>query len=132
MRRAKNNRIVASKKDFEEKMQGTGAASSMAILKLMKSKYKTKICKSYRLTGIPHKEGCCRNGPCCDWEELMENELADTIFKDLPDSMRPGNSKGRMRGGRGGLHEKENQKKKMEKESDRCWESESEEGELNE
>ena len=61
----------------------------------------------------------------------MENELADTIYKDLPDSMRPSNGKGRQRGARGGLHEKENQKKKMEKESDR-WESESEEGELDE
>ena len=65
-RRVKNNRIVAIKKGFEEKMQGGGAKSILAILKLMKSTYQSNICKSYHITGIPHKEGCCSNGPCCD------------------------------------------------------------------
>ena len=55
----------------------------------------------------------------------MENELANTIYKDLPDSMRPSNGKGRQRGARGGQNERENQKKKKEKESDRCWGEES-------
>ena len=87
-------------------MQAYGE-SVQAILKLMKSTYQGDICKSYRYrtTGIPHKEGCSIRGACRDWEKRMENELADTIYKDLPDSMRVSNGKGRVRGSRGGKNE---------------------------
>ena len=72
----------------------------------------------------------------------MENELADTIYKDLPDSMRRfmrvgtklRAGKGRVRGSRGGQNERENLKKKKAKENNRARGEESdssEEGEYN-
>ena len=53
VRKVRNNRIVASKKEFEEKMQGAGAAKVLAILELMKTTYQGDICKGYRGSGIP-------------------------------------------------------------------------------
>ena len=43
----------------------------------------------------------CKNYPCSDWEELMESLLATSIYKLMPNDIRPKMKKTR-RGGAAG------------------------------
>lgn len=121
---ASGDRSGAIKKTCVEKMQ-KDSESILAIGQLVKSKYLTNRCKTYMNTGITHKEGYCPRGPCCDWEEMMENELADSVYKDLPDSLRkdPPGKPARVRGSRGGQKLRETEK--VNKENNRSWGEES-------
>ena len=59
-------------------------------------------------------------------EEMMENELADSVYKDLPDSLRVihAGKPARVRGSRGGQKLRA-EKEKVNKENNRSWGEES-------
>ena len=45
-------------------------------------------------------------GPCCDWDEFLGDKLGDTIYADMPNSIRTGRvyhrgSRGGKKGGGG-------------------------------
>jgi hypothetical protein len=99
-KKSKINRSVAVGKSFSQVMQDN-AKQLGGVRKLLKAKYDGKLCKNFDRKGIPCKADCCSKGPCCDWDELIECELAKSIYVDMPDSIRTGKPQ-RQRGVRGG------------------------------
>ncbi len=98
------DKSVAISKAFSKKMQENSKQLS-GVRKYMDTKYKGVICRGFNQKGIPCKVFCCKKGPCCDWEELLETNLAKTIYADMPESIRRGAE--RVRGARGGRKEQQ-------------------------
>ena len=82
-----------------QRLIATNEKEVNAVRAMVEHIYNDKICRSFRRKGIPCKSGSCATGPCVDWEELIEDKLSDTIYANMPDSIRPG--KVFHRGGRG-------------------------------
>ena len=102
------DKSVAINKSFTKKMQANAKQLS-GVRKHLDTKYKGIICRGFNQKGIPCKAFCCQESPCCDWEELLESDLAKTIYADMPESIRRGAE--RTRGARGG-RKKEQQKRR--------------------
>ena len=58
--------------------------------KMAEHTYDDKICKGFRRKGIPGKTDSCSAGSCCDWDEFLGDKLGNTIYADMPNSIRPG------------------------------------------
>jgi hypothetical protein len=107
------DKSVAINKAFSKKMQDN-AKQLGGVRKYMDTKYKGIICRGFNQKGIPCKTSCCNKGPCCDWEDLIETDLAKTIYADMPESIHRGPK--RVRGARGG-RKKQEEKRRADKEN---------------
>ena len=86
-----------------------GQLAVHGVRKLLKAKYNGLLRKNFDRKGIPCKEDCvCGEGPCCDWEDLLESELSSTFYVDMQDSIRLGTV--HSRGSRGGRKQREEAK----------------------
>ena len=72
-----------------------------AVRKMAEHAYNDKICNNFRRKGILCRSGTCGVGPCCDWDDsFLGAKLGDTIYVDMPNSIRSGRVS--HRGSRGG------------------------------
>ena len=77
-------------KSFQRVMQNNhNQKEIVAVRKMVEHKYGDVLCRGYRQKGIPCMTDHCKMAPCRDWEELCEDKLSNTIYANMPDSIRP-------------------------------------------
>ena len=104
--RAEQDRLLAQKASFMRKVQNKPGAVN-AIRLMLKARAETEqegYCNRFNQSGIPCAG--CKFYPCSQWEELMEEDLAQSIYKDMPNAIRTKNKRAKPagRGRAGGLH----------------------------
>ena len=79
-------KVSAMKKGFGDIIQAN-AQEVLQVRDHLKAQYGGRFCKGFSRLGVPCA-GKCTYGPCKDWDELIGNELSESIYARMPDAVR--------------------------------------------